>query len=398
MSDETEQLNELQELQSSVFSHLTLSRYPEFDTPTSLQAWDAADEYLMNTVDKALLAKGPVFILNDTFGALACELAAFNPVSYGDSYVSELATLRNLQQNNLSSDAVTFIDGVSPLSGTPAVVLIKIPKTLALLEYQLHALRKVVSADTQIIAAAKTRDIHTSTIQLFEKILGPTHTSLAWKKARLIFCQFNQPDVEPMVEVMTWPLDGTDYVIHNYPNVFSRTALDIGARFFSEHLPSGLSGTIVDLGSGNGVLGLRALEQNPEAEVIFRDESYMAVESSRLNVEQNRPDDLARCFFDADHSLANIDRNSLQAVICNPPFHQHHSVTDYIAWQMFNDAKRCLAIGGELRIIGNRHLGYHQKLKRLFGNCEMVASNKKFVILRSVKAPRKRTPRAEDQS
>lgn len=373
----------------SVFSHLTLLRYPEFDTASSLQAWDAADEYLINTLDKQKLSEGPLLILNDTFGALACALNEYSPVSYGDSYVSELATKRNFQQNNIKSDNVTFIDSFSALSFKPSVVVIKIPKTLALLEHQLHALRTVVSAETQIIAGAKTKDIHTSTLQLFEKILGPTHTSLAWKKSRLIFCQYQNPAVEPMKELVSWPLDGTDYQIHNYPNVFSRTSLDIGARFFLAHLPSGLSGTIVDLGCGNGVLGLMALESNPQAEVIFRDESYMAVESSRLNVEKNRPQDLSRCFFEADHSLANIERNSLQAVLCNPPFHQHHSVTDYIAWQMFNDAKRCLAIGGELRIIGNRHLGYHQKLKRLFGNCELLASNKKFVILRSVKAPRK---------
>ena len=48
-------------------------------------------------------------------------------------------------------------------------------------------------------------------------------------------------------------------------------------------------------------------------------------------------------------------------------------------------AKRCLQYGGELRIVGNRHLDYHHKLKKLFGNCTLIASNQKFVVLRAVK-------------
>ena len=36
-------------------------------------------------------------------------------------------------------------------------------------------------------------------------------------------------------------------------------------------------------------------------------------------------------------------------------------------------------------MIGNRHLGYHLKLRRLFGNSELVAGDAKFVILRAVK-------------
>jgi 16S rRNA (guanine1207-N2)-methyltransferase len=39
----------------------------------------------------------------------------------------------------------------------------------------------------------------------------------------------------------------------------------------------------------------------------------------------------------------------------------------------------------ELRVVGNRHLGYHLKLKKLFGNCETVAGNAKFVILKAVR-------------
>lgn len=53
---------------------------------------------------------------------------------------------------------------------------------MALLEQQLRALRKVVTPETRIIAGAKARDIHTSTLELFEKVLGPTTTTLAWKK------------------------------------------------------------------------------------------------------------------------------------------------------------------------------------------------------------------------
>jgi 16S rRNA G1207 methylase RsmC len=68
-------------------------------------------------------------------------------------------------------------------------------------------------------------------------------------------------------------------------------------------------------------------------------------------------------------------------VLCNPPFHQQTATTDHIAWQMFNDAFRVLKKGGELRIIGNRQLGYHVKLKRIFGNYNEIATNNKFVTL-----------------
>lgn len=152
-----------------------------------------------------------------------------------------------------------------------------------------------------------------------------------------------------------------------------------------QHLPEKIDGKIIDLGCGNGVIGLAALEANPEATVGFFDESYMAVASSQTNVEVNRPQDIERCSFVVNHGLSRVRRDTLQAVLCNPPFHQQQAVTDEIALQMFMDARRCLQVGGELRIVGNRHLDYFHKMKRLFGNCETLASNTKFAVLRSVK-------------
>lgn len=368
-------------------SQYTLHRFPVATDP-NLQAWDSADEYLLQKLAEDPYAEqlqaGPVVIFNDTFGALSCALASLSPVSVSDSFLGHEAARRNFETNELPISQLNLQNSLTELPQNPSVVIIKLPKTLALLEDQLIRLQSVVSENTLIVAAAKAKDIHTSTLSLFESILGTTTTSLAWKKSRLIFCK---PEARPATVnpyPTRWKLEKTNYQISNHSNVFSRSSLDIGARFFLEHLPSQKRGHLVDLGCGNGVLGLVALEKNPEAQVTFIDESFMAIASAQANIQENRHDDLSRCHFLVGHSLSQLEPKSVDVILCNPPFHQLQTITDEIAWQMFKDAKRCLTKGGELWIVGNRHLGHHQKLKRLFGGAECVASNNKFVILRSI--------------
>lgn len=371
------------------FRSLTLKRFPQTDDVNPLLAWEAADEYLLQQLDETEI-RGPVLILNDTFGALSCALAEHSPYSIGDSYLSELGTRENLRHNGIAESSVTFLDSTADYPQAPGVVLIKVPKTLALLEQQLRALRKVVTAQTRIIAGAKARDIHTSTLELFEKVLGPTTTTLAWKKARLINCTFSHPQLADAPQTLSWKLEDTGWTIHNHANVFSRTGLDIGARFFMQHLPENLDGEIVDLGCGNGVIGLSLLAKNPQANVVFVDESPMAVDSSRLNVETNLPEAFERCEFMINNALSGVEPFRFNAVFCNPPFHQKHALTDNIAWEMFHNARRCLKINGELYIVANRHLDYFHKLKKIFGNCATIATNNKFVILKAVKQGRRR--------
>ncbi|ECO1336141.1 23S rRNA (guanine(1835)-N(2))-methyltransferase RlmG [Salmonella enterica subsp. enterica serovar Virchow] len=371
------------------FRSLTLKRFPQTDDVNPLLAWEAADEYLLQQLDETEI-RGPVLILNDTFGALSCALAEHSPYSIGDSYLSELGTRENLRHNGIAESSVTFLDSTADYPQAPGVGLIKVPKTLALLEQQLRALRKVVTAQTRIIAGAKARDIHTSTLELFEKVLGPTTTTLAWKKARLINCTFSHPQLADAPQTLNWKLEDTGWTIHNHANVFSRTGLDIGARFFMQHLPENLDGEIVDLGCGNGVIGLSLLAKNPQANVVFVDESPMAVDSSRLNVETNLPEAFERCEFMINNALSGVEPFRFNAVFCNPPFHQKHALTDNIAWEMFHHARRCLKINGELYIVANRHLDYFHKLKKIFGNCATIATNNKFVILKAVKQGRRR--------
>lgn len=377
----------MQTLLETPHCRLTLYRYPR-QSQDPLQAWDAADEYLINTLAEAPLAQaGPVIIMNDGFGALAAYLHDHTPVWVSDSYISERATLANLAENQLDPNAITLQDTLAPLPPAPALVVIKVSKYQALLEQQLLALRQVATPATRILAAGKAKDIHSSTLALFEKYLGQTRTSLAWKKARLIHCTVDGTSATPLNNPFptVWPLEGTDMLIHNHANVFSRTSLDIGARFMLDNLPVHSARKVIDLGCGNGVLGLALLARDADVEVTFIDESHMAVASARLNVEHNLPDALPRARFMVNNCLDGVEVGSADRILCNPPFHQLQAITDHIAWQMFSDAHRVLPQGGELWIVGNRHLDYHNKLKRLFANAQVVASNSKFVILKAIK-------------
>jgi 16S rRNA (guanine1207-N2)-methyltransferase len=180
-------------------------------------------------------------------------------------------------------------------------------------------------------------------------------------------------------------LEGTDYLISNHANVFSRDSLDIGTRFFLAHLPvRPKARDIVDLGCGNGLLGLLAAEKHPQAMVHFVDESYMAIDSARRNFTRAFAEGHDASFRVGD-GLSDSRRDSFDLVLCNPPFHLHRAIGDQIALRMFRQSHRALRKGGELWVIGNRHLGYEVRLKRLFAQVKRVASNKKFVILRADK-------------
>ncbi len=110
---------------------------------------------------------------------------------------------------------------------------------------------------------------------------------------------------------------------------------------------------------------------------------YRPVQSARKNGQAALGG--ARSTFRPAYALPALAAVSLDLVLCNPPFHQQQVVGDFLAWRMFLQARDALAAGGELWIVGNRHLGYHAKLKRLFRGVEQVAANPKFVILKAGK-------------
>ncbi|MEU9975313.1 methyltransferase [Streptomyces sp. NPDC051014] len=373
---------------TTAWGEYELSRFPE-DPGDRLRAWDASDAYLLrHLAAEGTGLSGSVVVLGDRWGALATALAGHRPTQITDSYLSQEATRANLARAGVEPGAVRLLTTQDPPPERVDVLLVRVPKSLALLEDQLLRLAPAVHADTVVIGTGMVKEIHTSTLRLFERILGPTRTSLAEQKARLIHCS---PDPSQRRPVNPWPYsydlpDGigavSGHTVVNHAGVFCADRLDVGTRFFLGHLPSG-GRRMVDLGCGNGVVGTAVALADPTAEVLFVDESFQAVASAEATYKANGVPGHAE--FRVGDGLAGVAAGSVDVVLNNPPFHSHQATTDATAWRMFTGAARALRPGGELWVVGNRHLGYHVKLRRLFGNSRLVASDPKFVVLKAVK-------------
>ena len=302
-----------------------------------------------------------------------------------DSFISHRGTLKNLHNNG--GNEIELLTTMDDIPQHIDLVLFQLPKSNRHLIWQLVQLRNQLPTGCPVIAVNKAKEIHTSTLKLFEKYLGETTTSLAWKKHRLVFSVPNCTPIQEVNSFVEWDVDGESIHLKNLPNVYSGESLDLGARFLLQHLPQDPNlRHVIDLGCGNGVLSVKMGQLNPQARITCVDESFMAVESARQNLMDNLGEDRnIQCI--TNNCLDGFKQDSAFLVLCNPPFHQQQTITDHIAWQMFCDAKHVLNKGGQLLVIGNRHLGYDVKLARLFGQDQVktVATNNKFVILQATK-------------
>jgi 23S rRNA (guanine1835-N2)-methyltransferase len=369
------------------FGSALLARRPDLPQG-ALQAWDGADALLLEEVrERAVSPVGSALVVNDQFGALAVALAdaGIETTSWGDSRTAHLALATNLERNGIVTPVATV-----PATATPAlrphIVLWRVPKSLALLQQQAARLGPLLNRDTVVLAAGMDKHLPPTTAQLLG-VLGEVERLPGRRKAHLFVIAPDPARPAPVESPMPRAnVREFDLVLTGDANVFASSQLasggiDIGARLLIEQfekLPP--ADRVADLGCGNGLLGIVLQRQRPSATLHFFDDSYQAVAAATCNHAHNCPDAPAAAFH-CDDGLSSYQGEPFDLVLCNPPFHQGHAVGDHIARQLFRQAKHHLRPGGELWVVGNRHLRYDQVLKSLFGHCKRVADNPKFTVL-----------------
>jgi 16S rRNA (guanine1207-N2)-methyltransferase len=365
----------------------SLDRITRFPDPAAhnLVAVDATDRLLLAGAapDLAAAAPGQVVIIQDAYGALTLGAAALHGAAeirvHQDRLVGERALARNAELQGLEGCYRQYDLGSDLLSGAH-VVLLQLPKSLAALQEIAEAIARFAAPEVVLFAGGRVKHMALAMNDVLRAAFGDVQPGLAHQKSRLLratgpLVQSTEPGF-PARQIHA----DLDLWVCAHGAAFGGTKVDIGTRFLLSHLdaitPS--AGSAVDLGCGTGILATVLARSRPTLSVLASDQSAAAVASAAATAAANGVGDRVR--VQREDALETVPSESIDVVVCNPPFHLGTALQTRPAWDMFTAAARVLRPGGQLFTVFNTHLAYEPALRAAVGSTRVAGRNAKFTV------------------
>ncbi|MDP4789737.1 MAG: class I SAM-dependent methyltransferase [Haliea sp.] len=357
-----------------------LQRYPA-RRKEMLRAWCGADLLLLEALADHPLPTSAI-VVNDEHGALSTALSSRGIATtlWSDSALSAHAAALNTARNGAPEVRVVWSTEPPPLAAE--LVLIRVPKQMALLRQQLESLAANLAPGTRVLAAAMDKHTPAGLEEQLALWIGPTRRERGRHKAHLWHTQrAEQAAAAPHEPGTRYTCEALGATVYSLPNVFSRDGLDIGTRFLLSQLHQlDPVSCAIDLACGNGVIGLAAFKAGLAETIGFCDESAQAVASARINAQQLLPAPDTQAYFHHGDGLLNWAGPAPKLILCNPPFHSQHVVDEFVGRRLIQQAAEALLPGGVLCLVANRHLDYRNSFKHAFRQWRVLAENAKFRI------------------
>lgn len=186
-------------------------------------------------------------------------------------------------------------------------------------------------------------------------------------------------DLSHDFQTLTVELLGQSMRFKTDRGVFSKNGIDYGSRVLLENYQPESAKSLLDVGCGYGTLGL-TLAKKFDLDVTMVDVNSRALDLCRQNAIDN-------AVSNSKIELSNIYESvseKYDAIISNPPIRAGKEVVHEILAGAFGH----LNDGGHLTIVIQKKQGApsaQKKMEEVFGNCQLVAREKGYFILRSYK-------------
>lgn len=160
---------------------------------------------------------------------------------------------------------------------------------------------------------------------------------------------------------------------------FSKYRIDLGTRIFIDTLVNlDIKGKLLDLGSGNGIVGISLKKVFPESEVDFSDINLRCTELTKESLKLNG---LSGNVYLSD-GFKEIPPTKYDYILLNSPI----SAGKEVCYKLYLDSVNYLGEDGELIIVIRKDKGAlsHKKyLETLFKEVSIISKDKGYLVIKS---------------
>lgn len=264
--------------------------------------------------------------------------------------------------------------------GAQDVYWLRLPKALSALD---EYAGWCAGSGAALLAGGRIRHMNHSMNAVLARHFGDVSASLGRSGARVL--RARQPRPGGIGWPRTTPQPGWGVTLSHHGATFSGGSVDSGTRLLLSRLDDLADGPdpaeIVDLGCGNGVIGVLLARRFPNATVRGIDVSLAAVRASEESARLNG----VHLLVERRDGLAHLGDGSVDLVVTNPPFHIGTAKESTPTLDMLADAGRVLRPGGQVWCVFNSHLPWAAHLRDAVGPTRVVARSRTHTLTRSVK-------------
>ncbi len=362
---------------------------------------DTPDPALMLLAERVDIAEdSTVLHLNAGAGlagaALAMTASNATVIMTDRNLVNVLAARRTVEANQLTNVEVHFSNGLCGLSSPEPVdcVVIRLPKgRLPLLQLLWDGFRALQVGGACYVAGANREGIKTG-IDLMGQLFGNA-TVMGYGGGHRIARSEKKTSspVDSSALNVQWldhkaflefsaEIGGNSAAVYSRPGVFAWDQLDDGTRLLVERMRINPGDSVLDLGCGNGIVGLMAAKMTIRGNVVLLDSDAEAIRSATRSVEANALTNYTVLPSDAGSA---VKASSFDVVVTNPPFHVGRRAEFDIASQFIRDAWEVLKPGGRFYLVANVRLPYENTIRDCFGGFRVECEDHGYKVLSSVK-------------